>query len=149
MRIEPERTGSARIYDLVREFDKNRIVDNKEDIDTLLVFVSPCLILIWLVTNYFQKAGLFSAVVTAFIIESYKNLQLEQQPEDLTNLLLMQLINQTSHFSINGNLINTIIPVPNILSFETSRVPSTINTLWILDLLIALITASLGILVKQ
>ena len=41
MRIEPERTGSARIYDLVREFDKNRIVDNKEDIDTLLVFVSP------------------------------------------------------------------------------------------------------------
>ena len=147
MRIEPERTGSARIYDLVREFDKNRIVDNKEDIDTLLVFVSPCFILIRRVTNYFEKAGLFSAVVTAFIIESYKTLQ--QQPEDLTNLLLMQLINQTSHFSINGNLINTIIPVPNILSFETSRVPSTINTLWILDLLIALITASLGILVKQ
>ena len=87
--------------------------------------------------------------MTAFLIESYKNLQLEQQPEDLTNLLLMQLINQTSHFSINGNLINTIIPVPNIPSFETSRVPSTINTLWILDLLIALITASLGILVKQ
>ena len=118
MRIEPERTGSARIYDLVREFDKSRIVDNKEDIDTLLVFVSPCLILIWLVTNYFEKAGLFSAVVTAFIIESYKSLQ--QQPEDLTNILLMQLINQTSHLSINGNLINSTIPTLNIPSFETS-----------------------------
>ena len=29
------------MYDLVREYDKNRVVDNKEDIDTLLVFVSP------------------------------------------------------------------------------------------------------------
>ena len=40
IRIEPERTGWARMYDLVREVDKTRIVDNKEDIDTLLVFVS-------------------------------------------------------------------------------------------------------------
>ena len=39
VRIEPERTGWARIYDLVREYDKNRVVDSKEDIDTLLVFV--------------------------------------------------------------------------------------------------------------
>ena len=46
VRVEPERTGWARIYDLVREFDQNRIVDNKEDIDTLLVFVSACLVLI-------------------------------------------------------------------------------------------------------
>ena len=40
VRIELERTGWARLYDLVQEFDKNRIVDNKEYIDTLLVFVS-------------------------------------------------------------------------------------------------------------
>ena len=40
VRIEPERTGWARMYDLVSEVDKTRIVDNKEDIDTLLVFVS-------------------------------------------------------------------------------------------------------------
>ena len=44
VRIEPERTGWARMYDLVREYDKNRIIDNKEDIDTLLVFVSPILV---------------------------------------------------------------------------------------------------------
>ena len=44
VRIESERTGWARMYDLVREYDKNRIIDNKEDIDTLLVFVSPILI---------------------------------------------------------------------------------------------------------
>ena len=40
VRIEPERTGWARIYDLVRQFDKDRVIDVKEDIDTLLVFVS-------------------------------------------------------------------------------------------------------------
>ena len=44
VRIEPERTGWARMYDLVREYDKSRITDNKEDIDTLLVFVSSVLI---------------------------------------------------------------------------------------------------------
>ena len=44
VRIEPECTGWARMYDLVREYDKNRVVDNKEDIDTLLVFVSPVLV---------------------------------------------------------------------------------------------------------
>ena len=39
VRIEPERTGWARIYDLVRQVDKDRVADIKEDIDTLLVFV--------------------------------------------------------------------------------------------------------------
>ena len=43
VRNEPERTGWARMYDLVREYDKNRVVDNKEDIDTLLVFVNLCI----------------------------------------------------------------------------------------------------------
>ena len=41
VRVEPERTGWARLYDLVRQVDKDRVADVKEDIDTLLVFVSP------------------------------------------------------------------------------------------------------------
>ena len=51
VRIEPERTGWARMYDLVREVDKTRIVDNKEDIDTLLVFVSLYISLSSILTN--------------------------------------------------------------------------------------------------
>ena len=43
VRVEPERTGWARIYDLVRQVDKDRVADIKEDIDTLLVFVSSLL----------------------------------------------------------------------------------------------------------
>lgn len=39
MRIEPERTGWARLSDLFHKYDQVRIQDVKEDIDTLLVFV--------------------------------------------------------------------------------------------------------------
>lgn len=48
--IEPDRTGWARISDMVHKYDEDRIKDVKEDIDTLLVFVSrfiptPCCVL--------------------------------------------------------------------------------------------------------
>ena len=39
VRIEPERTGWARLYDIVSQVDKRRVDDIKEDVDTLLVFV--------------------------------------------------------------------------------------------------------------
>ena len=39
VRIEPERTGWARISDLLRQNDEMAVQDVKEDIDTLLVFV--------------------------------------------------------------------------------------------------------------
>ncbi|KAI0821282.1 hypothetical protein BC629DRAFT_442168 [Irpex lacteus] len=50
-------TGWAAVAASVREYDEDRIKSTKEDIDTLLVF-----------------AGLFSAVLTAFLIESYQRL---------------------------------------------------------------------------
>ena len=39
VRIEPERTGWARLSDLYQKYDLERVQDVKEDIDTLLVFV--------------------------------------------------------------------------------------------------------------
>ena len=39
VQIESERTGWARLSDLLRKYDQDRIQDAKEDIDTLLVFV--------------------------------------------------------------------------------------------------------------
>lgn len=44
VKIEPERTGWAKLYDLVRQFDKDRVEDIRDDIDTLLVFVSSCVL---------------------------------------------------------------------------------------------------------
>lgn len=39
MRIDEERTGWAKLSDLIHHKDKDRVEDVKEDIDTLLVFV--------------------------------------------------------------------------------------------------------------
>ncbi|KAK7677462.1 hypothetical protein QCA50_019575 [Cerrena zonata] len=130
VKIESDRTGWGRISDLLRQYDRARVEDVKEDIDTLLVF-----------------AGLFSAVITAFIIESYKTLQ--QQPEDTTNQILLQLSAQIASLTVSGNLVNSTIPPFTTPSFVPMRFSVLINTLWLLSLVFALITASLGILVKQ
>ena len=44
VQIEPDRKGWAQLVDMYRKYDEDRIRDAKEDIDTLLVFVSD---LIW------------------------------------------------------------------------------------------------------
>ncbi|KAK7677465.1 hypothetical protein QCA50_019578 [Cerrena zonata] len=130
VKIESDRTGWGRISDLLRQYDRARVEDVKEDIDTLLVF-----------------AGLFSAVITAFIIESYKMLQ--QQPEDTTNQILLRLSAQIASLTLSGNLVNSTMPAFTTPSFVPMRFSVLINTLWLLSLVFALVTASLGILVKQ
>ncbi|KAL0062883.1 hypothetical protein AAF712_010204 [Marasmius tenuissimus] len=91
----------------------------KEDIDTLLVF-----------------AGLFSAVVTAFTIESYQWLQ--EAPEDATVTLLKQISHQ---------LNSTSVPEPDEFKVTSSVV--AINALWFLSLIIALVDALFALLCKQ
>ncbi|KAK7677479.1 hypothetical protein QCA50_019592 [Cerrena zonata] len=130
VKVESDHTGWGRISDLIRQYDRDRVEDVKEDIDTLLVL-----------------AGLFSAVVTAFIIESYKTLQ--QQPEDTTNQILLPLSAQIASLALSGNFANSTIPAFTTPSFVPARFSVLINTLWLLSLVFALITASLGILVKQ
>ena len=61
----------------------------------------------------------------------------------------MQLSVQISHLSINGNFINSTIPDFDPSSFKKSKLSIATNVLWILSLTIAMITASIGILVKQ
>ncbi|KAK7689225.1 hypothetical protein QCA50_007916 [Cerrena zonata] len=130
VKVESDRTGWGRISDLLRQYDRARVEDVKEDIDTLLVF-----------------AGLFSAVITAFIIESYKTLQ--QQPEDTTNQILLQLSAQLASLTLSSNFANSTIPPFTTPTFVPARFSVLINTLWLLSLVFALVTASLGILVKQ
>ncbi|KAK1226665.1 hypothetical protein PQX77_010344 [Marasmius sp. AFHP31] len=91
----------------------------KEDIDTLLVF-----------------AGLFSAVVTAFTVESYQ--WLEEAPEDVAVVLLRQISQQMN---------NTAVPSPP--PFQVSSSVIRINILWFLSLIIALVDALFALLCKQ
>ncbi|KAK1218331.1 hypothetical protein PQX77_018973 [Marasmius sp. AFHP31] len=103
----------------VTSLDDGLVGGWKEDIDTLLVF-----------------AGLFSAVVTAFTIESYQWLQ--EAPEDTTVVLLKQISQQ-----MNGT------SVPESHTFAVSSSDVAINILWFLSLIIALIDALFALLCKQ
>ncbi|KAK7690384.1 hypothetical protein QCA50_007042 [Cerrena zonata] len=88
----------------------SRVEDRKEDIDTLLVF-----------------AGLFSTVITTFIVELYQNLQ--RQPQDATNQILLQISSQLASLSINGNFINSTVSSFTLPPFKTSQFSVRINTL--------------------
>ena len=84
-------------------------------------------------------------MVSTFLVESHKNLR--EQPEDVTAQTLLQISTQLASFTLNGNFLNSTIPPPR--SFVPPLFSVHTNTLWTLSLITALITASIGILVKQ
>lgn len=95
---------------------------------------------------YHRQAGLFSAVVTAFVIESYQ--QLSQDPTDLNNWLLQQLLIET-HNANNQNPAarnNTLPPLP---AFSPSGTDIRVNVVWFMSLALSLATVLIGILCTQ
>ncbi|KAI0784524.1 hypothetical protein C8Q75DRAFT_894496 [Abortiporus biennis] len=120
----------TKVSEALTKYDRRKISDYKEDIDTLLVF-----------------AGLFSAVLTAFVIEVYKGLN--EDPATVSSQVLFQISRQLSSFQINGAFTNSTIPAATPVPFTRSRTTTVINTLWFLSLSFSLITASLAMLVKQ
>ena len=89
------------------------------------------------------KAGLFSAVVTAFIIESYKGLK--QDSSEVANVLLLRILAQLEG-STNGTATAQSLTVP-MFSPEPSAV--RINILWFLSLIFSLATVLIGIIALQ
>lgn len=81
---------------------------------------------------------MFSAILTAFIIESYQ--QLQSDPAELTVQLLLYLSQQLANSSLPA------VPEP---SFSPASSSTRINIFWFCGLVISLITASFGILTKQ
>ncbi|KAI0789666.1 hypothetical protein C8Q75DRAFT_701276, partial [Abortiporus biennis] len=108
---------------VLTKHDENKINNCNSDIDTLLVF-----------------AGLFSAIIAAFTIESYKTLQ--EDPNDRSAALLAQILQQLANSSSSQSL-------PTVSSFEASESAIRINVLWFVALICSLTAASLGIFVKQ
>ncbi|KAI0683949.1 hypothetical protein BC835DRAFT_1294492, partial [Cytidiella melzeri] len=129
-------TGWAAMAETVRTYDEEKVKDTKEDIDTLLVF-----------------AGLFSAVLTAFLIESYQSLSPDTSSQML--LVMQQIALQTASYNMVNGMINaTSQPPMNITDvssqpFQPSVAAIRVNVLWFSSLIFSLITASFGMLVKQ
>ncbi|KAJ3762193.1 hypothetical protein EV360DRAFT_79549 [Lentinula raphanica] len=113
------------------EKDNARMTESwKADMDAILIF-----------------AGLFSASVTAFIVESYRNLMPDNT--DTTVILLAQIYRQLSN---DTGLDSTLPSVFNVLD-TNAFVPSTssliCNILWFLSLSLSLTAALSATLVQQ
>ncbi len=143
-------TGWAAMVHAVRNFDEEKVKDCKEDVDTLLVFVSHSPHLSsrqFQLLTAFDKAGLFSAVLTAFLIESYQNLL--EDPTTQSLLVLRQIALQTSSYSLQAGMLNSTASPFVGETFQPSAADIRVNVLWFASLLFSLVTASFGILVKQ
>ncbi|EKM50873.1 uncharacterized protein PHACADRAFT_212798 [Phanerochaete carnosa HHB-10118-sp] len=117
--------------DSVHEIDKDKIENYKDDIDTLLVF-----------------AGLYSAVLSAFVVESYTDLQ--PDPNTQITFLLERIANQTQSYTItSGTLNSTAEPPPVFPRFSAPLWAVRVNGLWFASLIVSLATASFSMLVKQ
>jgi hypothetical protein len=125
------------------EFEKRdvkMVKDFQEEIDTLLVVVSrPHRIFIRRLITLASQAGLFSAVLTAFVVESYQSLQ-----EDLAQTSV-DLLRHISH-----QLANSSYPsAPNSSHFQAQRSDVRVNVCWFVSLLLSLVVALFGIFLKQ
>ncbi|KAI0088761.1 hypothetical protein BDY19DRAFT_144867 [Irpex rosettiformis] len=115
----------------VRDFDVEKVQSCKEDIDTLLVF-----------------AGLFSAVLSAFLVAAYPNLQ--PAPSDRMIYVLERIATQTSSYNFTDGRLVAVNTLPSSFPlFEASVEDIKVNVLWFSSLVLSLVTASFGMLVKQ
>ncbi|CAE6456242.1 unnamed protein product [Rhizoctonia solani] len=162
--LEPDERGAelgeeARVWKVyVGETDKSdaELVDGwNKTLDVLLAMI---LILIRkiLFTEYFRsslwwKAALFSAISTAFLIESSG--MLKQDPNDVSAAALMVISQALVTIAINNYTTGpSAIPLPvqtNAPDFVPSKNAVIINTLWYLSLSLSIATAFLAMLAKD
>ncbi|KAF5328262.1 hypothetical protein D9619_013373 [Psilocybe cf. subviscida] len=96
------------------------------------------------VQNILILAGLFSAVVTAFVIESYRTLQFD--PNDQIISLLSRIADQMN--TPNGDTSHTASSA-TISGFRPSPPHIRINILWFISLVLSLAVALIGIITLQ
>ncbi|KAJ7153324.1 hypothetical protein C8R46DRAFT_961664, partial [Mycena filopes] len=123
------REATAKLWTIyvgeAERYDKALVESWKADMEGMLIF-----------------SGLFSASLTAFIIESYRSLQ--QDPADSTVRLLARISDQLVALSSN----TTFVP-PTPPAFHPSSSSLVCNILWFLSLTLSLTCALLATLVEQ
>ncbi|GJE95380.1 hypothetical protein PsYK624_115640 [Phanerochaete sordida] len=112
----------------VRDVDTRKVADAKEDLDTLLVF-----------------AGLFSAVVTTFVVDSYASLQ----PDNTDELVVLMRQSVSQNYTFADGVLRPVSPFLGQAPFEPPLWALRVNGLWFASLIVSLSTASFGMLVKQ
>ncbi|TDL17230.1 hypothetical protein BD410DRAFT_730288, partial [Rickenella mellea] len=107
--------------ELADKFDRDLVHNWRDDMDSLLIF-----------------AALFSASVTAFVIESYKAVL--QDTGEVTISVLLQISQQLS----NGTSLAAVRP-----AFQADSASLTVNIFWFLSLAFSLACALAAVLVRQ
>ncbi|KAK0489962.1 hypothetical protein EDD18DRAFT_1050452, partial [Armillaria luteobubalina] len=124
-----EMSDKARIWsiylDEAADFDANMLAEWRDIIDVLLVF-----------------AGLFSAVLTTFVVQTSQNMQPDYS--QASTFLLFEILKVTAS---NGSQIS--IPSSPTNFFSPSCSDKWLNSLWFVSLMLSLITALVAVLVKQ
>ncbi|KAJ7601135.1 hypothetical protein C8J56DRAFT_1038739 [Mycena floridula] len=90
-------------------------------------------------------AALFSAVITAFLIESYKTLS-----RDSTDVMIILLYQISQQLAANGNN-SQVVPIqsPADIAFRPSRAAIITNAFWFLSLGLSLACALIATLIQQ
>ena len=128
--------------DEVKDEDQ-RISDAwKEDSNGILVFVSPNILIPFVSLNdNFQKTGLFSATVGAFIIEFYKTLSPDYGNQTIA--LLGQISQQLADSPNGTHSIMANQP------FSPSVSMIWVNAMWLISLVLSLTSALIATLLQQ
>ncbi|KAI0644490.1 hypothetical protein C8Q79DRAFT_1011531 [Trametes meyenii] len=95
-------------------------------------------------------AGLFSAALTAFNVQSY--LLLQPDNTDTIVLALVAISAQIGSYSVNNNFANSTQPVftpPDVTPFSAPRYAVWMNALWFSSLACTLSASSIAVMVKQ
>ncbi|KAK0186013.1 hypothetical protein F5146DRAFT_1227645 [Armillaria mellea] len=133
--IYEETAPNARVWityeDESKNHDTNMVEESRDNVDALLVF-----------------AGLFSAVVTTFVAQTYQNLQVNYAATSASLLFESVLLQRAI---ANGSSVDAI--APSQLSPNIAFVPATtdvwVNGLWFTSLFLSLTTALVAVLAKQ
>ncbi|KAI0644845.1 hypothetical protein C8Q79DRAFT_881203, partial [Trametes meyenii] len=121
------------VAETVKNYSDETIERWNKEIDTYLVF-----------------AGLFSAILTAFNVQSYQLLQ--PAPPDSTLIALQHISAQLGSFSSRPPFINSTQPVFQIADTPPEPAPRYaiwLNILWFSSLILSLASSSVSIMVKQ
>ncbi|KAJ7164205.1 hypothetical protein C8R46DRAFT_309520, partial [Mycena filopes] len=128
-----DETAAAKLWAVyvseAEKYDKALVESWKSDMEGLLIF-----------------AGLFSAILTAFLIESYKTLN--SNSGDVTVHLLMQISQQLAT-STSTNVSALLIPAPLPVPFTPAATSLICNALWFISLGFSLACAMLATLLQQ
>ncbi|KAK0442834.1 hypothetical protein EV421DRAFT_2081960 [Armillaria borealis] len=130
-----EAAPAARVWrtyeDESRNHDANMVEESRDNVDVLLVF-----------------AGLFSAVVTTFVAQTYQNLQVDYAAMSASLLYESVLVQRAI---ANGSPVNTIAasPLNPTIAFVPATTDVWVNGLWFTSLFLSLTTALVAVLVKQ